>query len=103
MNAFEIYCNYAAACRQARELENISRKIKHNAESYISGMIRSLDSHWNGDASKAFIEKEKRLAEKMLNEALSLQQVADTIRRIAQRTYEAEMRALELSRKRSYS
>lgn len=103
MNAFEIYLNYSAACGQAKELENIARKLKNNAESYLDESLRRLSGKWNGDASGEFIAKESKLIEKMRAEADSLQQVAETIRRIARRTYETEMKALELSQKRTYS
>ncbi len=103
MNAFEIYLNYNAACGQAKELDNIARKLRNNAEHYLNESSRHLDGKWNGDASKEFISKEKQLIDKMTAEADSLQQVAETIRRIARRTYETEMKALELSQKRTYS
>lgn len=102
MKAFEIYCNFAAANRQAKELDNIARKLKYTAENYLGGKARSLDAAWNGEASDKFFEKETRLREKMLEEASSLRQVAEAIRRIARRTYETEMKALEVSSQRTY-
>jgi len=103
MNAFEIYCNFVAAKRQANELENISRKLKYTAENYIAGKSKSLNSAWNGSASEAFFEKESRLAERILEEAKSLHKTAETIKRIAKRTYDTEMKALDISKQRSYS
>lgn len=103
MDAFKIYYNFAVAKRQANELDNISRKLKYTAENYISGKGKSLDGVWDGDASEEFFKKESRIVEKMIEESKSLHKTAETIRRIAKRTYDAEMKALDISKQRSYS
>lgn len=102
MGAFEIYCNFVAAKSKANELENIARKLKSLSDNNLNHTLADLDKFWNGDAHHAYISKGRKLQQKIKQEADSLQNDADTIRRIAQRTYDTEMKALELSKQRSY-
>ena len=47
-------------------------------------------------------DKHNQLIERIRVQADALQNDADTIRRIAKRTYDTEMKALEISKTRSY-
>ena len=102
MGVIEIYYNYISANRQANELDNIARKLKYSAEKYLINKQTNLDRNWDGDASVVFFNKESSIGNKMLTESASLREVANSIRGIAKRTYEAEMKALELAEKRSF-
>lgn len=102
MNAFELYCDYIAARRQANELDNIARKLRSIANSYLPQTNDKLNGNWNGTASEAFLSKQNRRLGQIEAQANSLQQAADTIRRIAKRTYDTEMKALEMSKTRTY-
>ena len=102
MNAFELYCDYMAARRQADELDTIARKLSSVANSYLPQTNEKLNAGWNGDASELFLSKQNRRLEELRSQAERLRKAADTIRRIAKRTYDAEMKALEISKTRSY-
>lgn len=103
MGAFEIFCNYSAANRKANELENIARKLRNLSNNNFERSLSDISLCWDGDASKAYINKGRQLQLKIRQEADSLQDDADTIRRIAQRIYDTEMKALELSKQRTYN
>lgn len=102
MNAIEIYYNYASANKRAGELELTARKLTNLADNNLNSVLTKLDKVWDGDASRNYIQKGNQLREKIKRKAQSLINDAETIKRIAKRTYDAEMRALELSKNRSY-
>ena len=102
MTAFELFCDFVAAQKQATELENIARKLRSIAESYLPRTYSRLNGNWDGTASEAFYKSQNQLIERIRAQADALQNDADTIRRIAKRTYDTEMKALEISKTRSY-
>ena len=65
--------------------------------------VSDIPSVWTGKAANAFVAKGKQLRTEILKEASSLEETARVIRSIAKRTYDTEMRALELAEMRAYS
>jgi hypothetical protein len=50
-----------------------------------------------------YINKGKKLREEILSRAKNLEKIAETIRTIAKNVYDAEMRSLEIAKRRTYS
>lgn len=98
----EIRLNYNRAVRQADSLEQLSRNLKSLANNDMSGSISEIAGSWTGENSNSYRGKYEQLKAKVLATAGKLENTATTIRRIAQNTYNAEMRALRIAQERAY-
>lgn len=104
MNRFEIYMNYLSAISKASSLEGTAKRLRAVSDKTLAGKLCSdIPSVWTGNAANAFVAKGKQLKTEILKEASSLEETARVIRSIAKRTYDTEMRALELAEMRAYS
>ena len=101
MTRYQLYINLLSANSRASELERTSARIKAVAAD-LQAKTAETSANWQGAASKEFAAKGRILHAKLIKEAQSLQQTADTIRRIAKRTYETELKALEMANQRVY-
>lgn len=101
MTRFELYVNLRSANSRASELDRTASRIKKAAEN-LQSELNGISANWQGAACSAYIDKGRTLIGKMNQEAKSLNRAAETIRRIAQRTYEAEIKALEAASQRNY-
>ena len=68
----------------------------------IEESIKNVERNWTGESGGCFVGKCREFSEKISNEADSLERSAETIENIALRTYNTEMKALDMARKRSY-
>lgn len=102
MNKHQIYCNYMAAKLKADELDVIANTMIRSAESDESLCQGHLTSGWQGDAMNLFRGKCSDVTQQRIRIARELRRIADTIRRVAERNYRAEMRALEIAQQRTY-
>lgn len=97
-----ITMNYQMALKQAGSLEKCANELSvclYNAEEERS----RISACWQGDSVHAYlaklnanIENTKRVRKEILN-------ISTTIKRIAKRTYDTEMKALEISQRRTYN
>lgn len=95
-----IQMNFSNAVRQARRLENLAAELSRLSGNELSGSLQAIAGAWKGDSSNLFLQKGNNLARQISDSAAALRGAARDIRSIAQRTYNAEMRALELARAR---
>lgn len=102
MEESTIYMNYRQAVTQADRLQVQAEQLSRTANSRMADTITRLNGNWKGENANAYLAKCAALQDKMLRTAKGLSAAAATIRTAAQRTYQAEMRALELARRRSY-
>lgn len=102
MTKYQIECNYRLALKRADELSETARKIKQISENVNGDIASGLNADWHGDSANAYIRKLDLFSAKVEAEAKRLENIADTIRRVAERTYNTEMKSLEISRKRTY-
>ncbi len=102
MNSNQLYINYLLTLKKAKELERAAAKLRRAAENNIEHEINIVKKNWKSEASDNFIKKLLLLKHKMLTEAVKLEKTAEVIRRIAKRTFDTEMEALEISRNRIY-
>ena len=87
---------------KATELDAIAAIMLRSAESDESLCQGYLASGWQGDAMNLFRGKCSEVTVQRVKTANELKKIAQTIRRVAERNYKTEMRALEIARKRTH-
>lgn len=101
-SAFEIQMDYRNAIKQADSLSEIARELKVTADSGLQECVSEISGSWTGDNASNYIKKCNLLKEKIVYSSDKLQKTASAIRKIAKNTYDMEMRALEIMRRREY-
>lgn len=102
VSEYQIYCDYKKALNKATEIEEISRKIRMMAEYEVRNENYILNNCWNGPGKDAFGKKLVYTADELQVICSNLNKIADTIRIIAQKNYESELKALKIAKDRSY-
>lgn len=97
-----IEMNFRKAKEQAAQLEELAARLDNLAQKDIQETMQNLSGAWKGDSAEDYIQKGNRLEENIVATAAKLKQIAAAIRSTARRTYEAEMRAREIARERTY-
>lgn len=97
----QIQMDFSKAKQDAKKLDNIASRMKTLAKTDVASTISTLTSSWEGDCSKEFAKKEMKVQQDILNSAAELNRVANDIRAIAKRIYDAEMRAYEIASRRT--
>lgn len=102
MEESTIYMNYRQAVNQAERLQEQAEQLSRIANTRMADMMVRLNGNWKGENAEIYLAKCAALQEKIGRTARGLFAAAAAIRTAAERTYQAEMRALELARQRSY-
>lgn len=89
----QIKMDFQKARAEASRLEGIAEQLKLLANQKLEQSMMGLSSAWTGTNSRLFLQKESQLQRDIGDTAKTLYNVAADIRRIAQRVYDAEMRA----------
>lgn len=97
-----IEMNFRQAKQQAARLEELGIELENLAKRDFQETMQNLSGVWKGESAEAYMRKGDRLEEKLLNSSARLKRIASTIRAAAQRTYDAEMRAREIAKERTY-
>lgn len=101
--AYSIKMDYNNAIKQAEKLEKLARDLKQIAQTQLQECLSNVDRSWKSTSSVKYINKGKKLREEILSRAKNLEKTAETIRTIAKNVYDAEMRSLEIAKRRTYS
>lgn len=101
-SALEIKLDYNNAIRQADSLSQIARELKNTANRELQDCVSEISHNWTGSNSNAYVNKCNTLKANIIKTSDKLERTADTIRRIAKNTYDAEMNALRLALSRKY-
>ena len=96
-----IVFNYNKALQQANNLLEISNDIRKIATDKLEDSIQTIDKNWDGENSKKFINKNKKLQEKMKDSADDIKQISTAIKKMAKQIYDAEMESIRIARTRS--
>ena len=102
MTKYQIECNYRLALKRADELSETARNIMKVSENISNDVMAGLEADWHGNSATDYKRKLNLFSAKVECEAKKLENIANTIRRVAKRTYDTEMQSLEVSRKRTY-
>ncbi len=90
------------ARNRASELENIASQLNTLAGTDMQNSFQTLSSGWSGDSANAFLKKGSDLQTDIKNQAANLNQIASTIRSVAQNIYNTELRNIEIAERRDY-
>ncbi len=99
---YSIQMDFQRAKNQAERLEGIARDISRLADNNLAGCMRDISANWKSGNASLYVSKGQTVAEHLRSVAAGLNQTAATIRTIAQNTYNAEERAIELAKARKY-
>lgn len=102
MGYARIQMDFQKAKDQADKLERIARDLNRVADNDMSGCMRDVSANWKGENAKLYVNKGYVVAENIRTIASGLMRAAATVRTIAQETYNAERRALEIAKQREY-
>lgn len=102
MTKYQIECHYRLALKRADELSETARNIMKVSENISNDVMAGLEADWHGNSATDYKRKLNLFSAKVECEAKKLENIANTIRRVAKRTYDTEMQSLEISRKRTY-
>ncbi len=97
-----IQFNYNKALQQANSLLNISNDIRKIATDKLDDSIQAIDKNWDGENSKKFITKSKKLKDQVEDSADDIRRISDAIKKMAKEIYDAEMESIRIARMRSY-
>ncbi len=97
-----IEMEFQNARRQADELEQISKSLSMLADSSFQSCMAGIAAAWKGENAAAFCKKGNLVGNNVKNTAQDLKHVAETIREIAQNTYNAEKQNYEIAQARTY-
>ena len=97
-----IRMDFEKAKAAAGRLDDIADSITGIMSGEYDDSIESVRQNWRGDSATLFLTKGNELRDKISKTVSDLKAAADVIRRIAQNTYDSEMRALEIARQREY-
>lgn len=98
----KIEIDFSKALKQADELDAIANRIRRISQNNINTTLHNISQNWQSDNSGSFYMKGTQLAGNITETANQLSMIAQNIRNIARRTYEAEKRAQEIAMKRNY-
>lgn len=101
MTRYQLYIDLLSANARAGDLERTANRLKKTAES-VSNETHAITNNWTGNAASEYIKKGNMLVEKIMAEARAIDLYAQTIRRIARRIYETEIKALDMANSRTY-
>lgn len=96
----EIYFNYNRAIEQARNLENISKRLKTAANNTMEDILNDVHVAWKSDSTSQYIKKGQKVEGDIRTTASNLTNIARTIRTIAQRVRDAELEAWRIANER---
>lgn len=100
MSRATIEMNFSKAKQQASELEQVAKELKNLASDKMENSLSTISGSWESENATAYLTKARTVQEKISKCGTELQSTATAIRNIAQITYDAEMRALELAQTR---
>ncbi|BCN29978.1 WXG100 family type VII secretion target [Anaeromicropila herbilytica] len=95
--------DFAKALSQANEIDEIARDLNTLASNKFDTTMQSLSSNWKGDSANKYLKKGVTLQTYMGTSVKNLNTVADNIRAVAKRIYEAEMEAKRIAEARERS
>ena len=96
----EIRFNFRQALAQADRLDALADRLGKITGKTMENSMQMLTRAWKGDNANAFLRKEENLRKDIKGTAADLHDIADDIRRIARRVYEAEMEAWRIANER---
>lgn len=93
MTGDSIYMNYVSTLEKAGRLEELAYRLNSAAGEVEEKVSACAAGGWEGSARDAFLEKNRRAADKMRTHARKLERCAEMLRYAAFEYYRLEMAA----------
>lgn len=100
-NRFSIILDYRNAMKQAGILDEIAEELK-NCSEQLERCGNKGKGSWTGENANKYINSTYVASENIGEIRKNLINISETIKIIAERTFDTEMAALEISGKRTY-
>lgn len=100
MSEASIMMDFKKAKQQADSIEAIADRLSNLSSTSFDDTMKMLSSDWKGDSASTYLNKCLILQGALDDTVTSMRLIADTIREIARRIYEAELKNLEIAQKR---
>lgn len=94
---YSIQMDFKKANDCAAKLDEIARELKNLENSEFQIEINNIAANWKGGNANDYVEKCNQLKSKLLKTSNQIYRTADTIRKVAKNTYDAEKRAYEIA------
>ncbi len=89
--------NFVQAKQQAQRLEAIAGEMRNTANNNFENAVSQLAGGWKGESASLYLRKAENVRNDILRTAKDLEAVAASIRKVAQKVYNAEMEAKRLA------
>lgn len=99
-SSYQISVDFHNAENQAKKLDELADRVERRVADALKTSAEELHSVWKGDSATKYLRKENEMTEQLRQIARGLRDVASDIRRVAKRTYDAEMEALRIAQSR---
>lgn len=101
-NMFLIEMNYKAAMEKAAELERVAGNLENLSNEDLNGVEKKIRNNWEGENAGNYLTKVETAKSNVSVIAKQIRKLARTVREIAKTTRDAEIRAQQLAKKRTY-
>jgi uncharacterized protein YukE len=102
MNAIQICINYQMALRKADKLQNIADRMRRFETQDYEEFDAEVGDAWKGENADACRGKAAGIQSEYKKMADTMEETAETLRRIAKRIYDSDMASYELALRRIY-
>lgn len=99
---YQIKMDYNHAMAEADKLERIAKKMDQLMQNNFKNCMERIASDWRSESSTKYKNKGNKVIGNVGTLSKDLKKTAQTVRKIAKNTYQAEKHALELAKKRTY-
>lgn len=99
----QIRFDFQNAKQQADQLDELASNLEQQVLRQMFDANQQLRIAWTGESANRFVIKQNELQEKIRSTIRALREIADEIRRIAKRVYDAEMQAYYIASQRHNS
>ena len=99
----QIEIDFAQAKAMAAQLDEIAGNIGKLSTNEFEACIDNTRRHWTGENATNYVAKCELLQNQLDTTKGAISRAAETVRKIAQQLYDAEMQALAIAQARSYT
>lgn len=97
-----IEITFGNAMTQARQLDQCAEDMLRVANNNMGNIKGDISAAWQGESANAYIQKMDLTAGNIVKTAQRLQEIAQTLRTVANIFRNTELRAIELAEQRTY-
>lgn len=98
----KIRMDFERANATAGKIEDIADALMKLHDDDLESALNSVQTAWTGEHANTFCTKFDTASADVVKSANNLRRTAETIRRMAKNTYDAEMEAIRIARLRTF-